>query len=285
MYPLAPPDHLSATHMPNDATAPRASSQFEPLTFDASAAPGAANCLLCGTALRGSYHMVNDKIACAKCRYAAEARVQGGTSAAGLARAIAFGVGAAIVGAVAYYAFTKATGIEWALLTGLVGLGVGKAVNIGGNGHGGRKFQIVALALTWFAMAGAYMPFMVGGAGKGVDAARAKITAQAQATADSIRNANGAGAPLDSAAIAAITRAQDNATKIKNFKMPLSLILIAVVAGLFTAPILVAITSPISGLFIGYALYRAWKFNRGGAAITVSGPFRLQSASGAPPAG
>ncbi len=283
MYLLAPQDHLSATHMPNDATDPRASSQFEPLTFDASAAPGAAHCLLCGTALRGSYHMVNDKIACAKCRFAAEAKVQGGTSAAGLARAIAFGLGAAIVGAAAYYAFTKATGIEWALLTGLVGLGVGKAVNIGGNGHGGRKFQVVALALTWFAMAGAYMPFMMAGAGKGADAARAKFSAQAQATVDSIKQANGADAPLDSAALVAVTRAQDRAAKLKNFKMPLSVILIAIVAGLFTAPILVAMTSPISGLFIGYALYRAWKFNRGGESITVSGPFRLQGATGAPP--
>jgi hypothetical protein len=270
--------------MPNDATNSRGSSQFEPLTFDSSAAPGAASCKLCGTPLRGSYHMVNDNITCAKCRFAAEERLQGGTSAAGLVRAIAFGLGAAIVGAAAYYAFTKATGIEWALLTGLVGLGVGKAVNIGGNGHGGRKFQVVALALTWFAMAGAYMPFMLEGAGSGAEKARVKISAQAQATVDSIRQANGADAPLDSATLAALARAQDRATRAKNFKLPLSVALIAIVAGLFTAPILVAIASPISGLFIGYALYRAWKFNRGGEQISVGGPFRLQSAPGTPPA-
>jgi len=270
--------------MPNDATGSRGSSQFEPLTFDSSAAPGAASCKLCGAALRGSYHMVNDDIACAKCRFAAEERLQGGTSAAGLARAIAFGVGAAIVGAVAYYAFTKATGIEWALLTGLVGLGVGKAVNIGGNWHGGRKFQVVALALTWLAMGGAYMPFMLEGAGNGAQKAREKIAAQATATADSIRAANGADAPLDSAALAAVAKAKERAAIAKDFKLPMSVALIAIVVGLFTAPVLVAVTSPISGLFIAYALYRAWKFNRGGQQITVGGPFRLQAAPGAPPA-
>lgn len=270
--------------MSDDATSSRANSQFEPLTFEASAAPGAASCKLCGTALRGSYHMVNDDITCAKCRFAAEERLQGGTSAAGLARAIAFGIGAALVGAAAYYAFTKATGMEWALLTGLVGLGVGKAVNIGGNGHGGRKFQIVALALTWFAMAGAYMPFMVEGASTGAEHVRDKLTAQAAATVDSIRQANGPDAPLDSAGAAAIAKAQDRAAKAKNFKLPFSVVVIAFVAGLFTIPILVTFASPISGLFIGYALYRAWKFNRGGQQITVGGPFRLQTAPAAPPA-
>ena len=268
--------------MPNDADS-RAGSQFEPLTFDSSAAPGAASCKLCGTPLRGSYHMVNDDITCAKCRFAAEERLHGGTSAAGLARAIAFGVGAAIAGAAGYYAFTKATGIEWALLTGLVGLAVGKAVNIGGNGHGGRKFQVVALALTWFAMAGAYMPFMAEGASAGAVQTRARVAAETKATLDSISTAN-AGAPPDSAALAAIAKAETRANLVKNFKVPFSVMLIAFVVGLFTIPVVVTFASPISGLFIGYALYRAWKFNRGGQQITVGGPFRLQAAPSAPPA-
>ena len=45
-------------------------------------------------------------------------------------------------------------------------------------------------------------------------------------------------------------------------------------------PIFVGLASPISGLFIAYALYRAWKSNAAGIPLTVSGPFRLQDAVG-----
>ena len=103
--------------MPNDATNPRGTSQFEPLTFDAGSTAGTPGCSKCGTALRGSYHLIGESMACAKCRYAAEGELRSGTGAAGLLRAIAFGSGAAIVGAAAYYAFVKLTDHEWALIT------------------------------------------------------------------------------------------------------------------------------------------------------------------------
>jgi hypothetical protein len=147
--------------MSSDATSNRAASQFEPLTFETSAAPGAASCHKCGTALRGSYHMINERMACGPCRFAAEEQLSGGTGAVGLARAVVFGAGAAILGAAGYYAFVKLTGVEWALITAFVGLGVGMAVRIGSRGHGGRKFQGVAVGLTYLAMSGAYMPFIL----------------------------------------------------------------------------------------------------------------------------
>jgi hypothetical protein len=51
-------------------------------------------------------------------------------------------------------------------------------------------------------------------------------------------------------------------------------------AWLGKTPIFVGLASPISGLFIAYALYRAWKSNAAGIPLTVSGPFRLQDAAG-----
>lgn len=217
--------------MSSDATGNRAPSQFEPLTFDTSAAPGAATCHKCGTALRGSYHMINERMSCGPCRFAAEEQLTGGAGAAGLARAVVFGSGAAIVGAAGYYGFVKVTGIEWALITAFVGLGVGMAVRIGSRGQGGRKFQGVAVGLTYLAMAGAYMPFLIDGITGGSD-----------------------GVPLTPA---------------------------VVLEWLVKTPIIVGVASPISGLFIAYALYRAWKSNAAGVPFTVSGPFRLQDARGA----
>ena len=216
--------------MSSDATSNRTGSQFEPLTFEASAAPGAATCQKCGTVLRGSYHMINERMACGPCRFAAEEQLSGGTGAAGLARAIVFGAGAAVLGAAGYYAFVKLTNVEWALLTALVGLGVGMAVRVGSRGHGGRKFQVVALALTYFAMSGAYMPLIV-----------AELTTGPETV------------PITPSVL---------------------------LAWLVKTPIVVGLASPISGLFIAYALYRAWKSNAAGIPLTVSGPFRLQDAAG-----
>lgn len=218
--------------MSSDATSNRAGSQFEPLTFETSAAPGAAACHKCGAVLRGSYHTINERMSCGPCRFAAEEQLNGGTGIAGLGRAIAFGTGAAIVGAAVYYAFVKITGFEWALITAFVGLGVGMAVRIGSRGHGGRKFQVVALALTWLAMGGAYLPFML------------------------------AGAPSDAVS-------QQSGAAISTM-----------IIGIFTLPVIVGLASPISGLIIAYALYRAWKSNAAGIPLAVGGPFRLQDAPG-----
>ena len=217
--------------MPNDASKPAGSSQFEPLAFDSSVAPAAATCTKCGTALRGSYHMIGESMACGKCRYAAESQAGGATGAAPMIRAVLFGAGAAIVGAGGYYAFVKITNIEWALLTALVGLGVGMAVRIGSRGHGGQKYQIVATVLTYFAMSGAYLPFILEGLTEGADAI-------------------------------AITPS-------------------VLLVWLVKTPLIVGLASPISGLFIVYALYRAWKSNAGEGAqqVAVSGPFRLQQAA------
>jgi hypothetical protein len=169
-------------------------------------------------------------MSCGPCRFAAEEQLRGGTGAVGLARAVVFGAGAAVVGAAGYCGFVKMTGIEWALITAFVGLGVGMAVRIGSRGHGGRKFQGVAVALTYLAMSGAYMPFIIDGLAAGPDGV-------------------------------ALTP-------------PLLL------EWLVKTPLIVGVASPISGLFIAYALYRAWKSNGAGIPLTVSGPFRLQDAAG-----
>ena len=273
--------------MSSDATNSRPQSQFEPLTFDASAPPGAASCAKCGTQLRGSYHMVDDSMTCAKCRYAAEAQSAGGTGTGALLRAIGFGTGAAIVGAVGYYAFVKITDIEWALLTALVGIGVGMAVRVGSRGHGGRKYQIVAVVLTYFAMSGAYLPFIAAGANEASQASHAATTSApaarpANADADaSVAPAAPEDAPAESNTPAAGEGTATAVPATSTPRMPVGTafaILAGVLAlGLLTTPVFVAFASPISGLFIAYALYRAWKSNAGGLRpVTASGPFRLQ---------
>ena len=267
--------------MSTDATNNR-NSQYTPLSFDNAGAPSAATCVKCGALLPGSYHTSTDQMACSTCRVTAEEQQRGAAGAEGIVRAFAFGLGAAIVGAGAYYAFVKVTNIEWALITGLVGLGVGKAVNIGGRGLGGRKYQLIAVLLAWMAMGGAYFPFLAEGAMTGASKAQKEAVVEAQARADSIDEANDAVAEPDSAALAASANAHEAVKRIKNFKVPLGAILIASIIGIFTTPFLVTLMSPLSGVIMAFALYRAWKVNRGEGVsmVSVAGPFRLQ---GPPP--
>lgn len=287
--------------MPNDATNPQGTSQFEPLTFDASGAPDAVSCANCGASLRSWYHMVGESMTCSKCRYAAEAQSAGGTGAGALFRAIGFGAGAAVVGAVGYYAFVKITDIEWAMLTALVGIGVGMAVRVGSRGHGGRKYQIVALVLTYFAMAGAYLPFIAAGLSEGGKNSKAAASSERtrppslRSYADSMQSLSAtaddsAAAASEAAAGSAATSeaapeaGPEAATAAPEEKAPtmppataLAIVAGVLALGLITTPVFVAFASPISGLFIAYALYRAWKSNAGGLRpVTVSGPFRLQ---------
>jgi len=280
--------------MSTDATS-ASSSHFPPLTPIAAVA-AAGVCTHCGSQLRGSYHVVNEAVTCANCRYAAEEKHDSG----GFGRAFLFGAGAAVVGAIGYYVFVRATGMEWGLITALVGIGVGQAVRAGSRARGGRKFQVLALVLAYLAMGGAYLPFGAEGFMQGLKNGRntsATSPTASQAPA-SVAPASGDLLSSDSAAATAEeSEASDPATtpaatpaprnpaaapKIGGGLIALGIVMILVggVLALFAMPVIVAVTSPLSGLIMCFALIRAWKQNAGVATeLRVAGPFRM----GTPP--
>ena len=267
--------------MSSDATGNRAGSQFEPLSFETSAAPGAAACSKCGTVLRGSYHMIGQSMACATCRYAAQSKQEGGASN-GVMRAIGYGLGVAAVGALVDYVLAKMTGYDMPIFVILVAYAAGLAVRKASGGAGGRKFQVIAMVMAYIAMGAAYMPLMVSAAGKMSDMTRARVVADSKARVDSITAANPDGVELDSASAAALAAAQSAGRKARDFKVPFQAAATLFVIALFGAPLLVSLANPIYGVFIGLALFRAWKRNAGDGSsaeqVTVSGPFRLQQA-------
>ncbi len=68
-------------------------------------------------------------------------------------RAALYGAGAALVAIV--------TGYEIGLISILVGITVGKAIRRGSHGWGGRPQQILAVALTYFAITSSYIPVAI----------------------------------------------------------------------------------------------------------------------------
>ena len=85
-------------------------------------------------------------------------------------KAVVFGIGAAILGCALYAGFTMVTHIY----IGIISLGVGwliaKAMKQGSDGIGGKRYQIVAVVLTYLAVSMAEVPIALYAADKNLSA-------------------------------------------------------------------------------------------------------------------
>ncbi len=151
-----------------------ASPQFE--TVEYGSTPG--NCVLCNQPIGGTYYRINGQQACPSCAQREQAGQ--GSSAKYYSRALAFGIGAAVVGLIGYAAFEIVTG--W--IIGYVALGVGwligKAMMKGSNGFGGRKYQVTAALLTYAAVSLAAIPVMFSQISKQKKEPQAQVQVQQQ---------------------------------------------------------------------------------------------------------
>ena len=122
--------------------------------------PGTERCRICGYPAIGEYFRINGQMACAKC--GAQARDgQPHDSHAAFLRALLLGAGAAVISLIAYAAFTILTSLYIGVMALAVGWFVGKAMMKGSNGMGGKRYQITAVLLTYFAISVAEIPIWI----------------------------------------------------------------------------------------------------------------------------
>ena len=130
---------------------------LQPLQFDtvvpqdagALDARAGLTCRNCGQPLVDEYFDVSGAPVCASCRDLLEHYGQPPRGIIPLARAALFGLGAAVAGAILYYAVIAITNLEIGLVAIAIGFMVGYAVRKRTGGRGGRAFQIMALVLTY----------------------------------------------------------------------------------------------------------------------------------------
>src|SRR2546423_15633123 len=135
--------------------------QFEHVVAADAAAGGTAAgvvCAACRVAIPGEYFDVNGHTFCGRCRATLEAAAATPRGAAPLATAAVYGVGAGIAGAILDYAVMAVAHLEIGIIAVLIGYMVGYAIRKGARGRGGRRFQILAVALTYASIALAYTP-------------------------------------------------------------------------------------------------------------------------------
>jgi len=117
-------------------------------------------CKSCKQAISGAYYRVNGMLACANCAEQIQQQSPKDTHSA-FVRGITFGIGAAILGFILFAGFVIVTGISLGYISLAVGFLVGKAMKLGSNGIGGRRYQIAAAALTYAAVSMAAIPIAI----------------------------------------------------------------------------------------------------------------------------
>jgi hypothetical protein len=126
-------------------------------------------CCTCKQPATPQYHQFNGRVFCTNCRQQIEQSIQQLHQRGSMAQAALFGVGAAVVGALIFYAVTSVTGYEIGLIGVLVGFLVGKAVRKGSGSIGGTQYQVLAIVLTYVSIASRYVLEILHSAGASVD--------------------------------------------------------------------------------------------------------------------
>jgi len=221
--------------------------------------PGTA-CSFCQQPIAGSYYEINGKVACLGCRGQIMAAWNRGSPARRFAKALGLGAAAAALGAGVYFGVEALTGYEFGLIAVVVGLLVGAAVRRGSSGRGGWRYQVLAMFLTYSAVVATDSTLIA-----------RELRKEIQARADSVGVA-----PSVATAPAAVNAA---ATTGHQRPGPLALLFgVIVLLGLaYAAPVIIGFSSPLHLLIAGFALYEAWKLNRG-VALRVTGPYQAARA-------
>jgi hypothetical protein len=270
--------------------------QFERADFaDREAATTA--CRFCKRAITDSYFEVNGQMACAACREVIARELAKTAGTRGVFLAIGAGLGAGLVGALLYYAVLALSGYEFALISIAVGYLVGRAVRWASGGRGGRVYQVIAVLITYVAIAGSHAPIILSEIKKDIKKEMQKeAESQAKASAATGQTSNSASKP-DTPAPGSSSNAPSNApsspqtsqTSIQTSTAPVArpslpglVIGIVVIALLLLAVPLLGGSQNIIGLIIiGVALWEAYRVTRR-VRITVHGPFTLTGPGTAP---
>ena len=117
-------------------------------------------CAACQQPVGGTYYEAQGHMVCPMCTQ----RIQAGQQAAppfSLLRAALYGGGAALAGCALYALVAIVLHAEIGIIAILVGWMVGKAIRHAAYGRGGRPQQILAVALTYFAITTSYIPVIL----------------------------------------------------------------------------------------------------------------------------
>ncbi|MBI2686153.1 MAG: hypothetical protein HYX27_07545 [Acidobacteria bacterium] len=213
-------------------------------------------CTACNSVLESAFYQVQGANVCEICASARRAFQELPDSKQKFLRAFLYGAGAAFLSWVGWSILVVTTGFQIGLLAIGVGWFVGTAIRRGTEGHTSRKYQLMAVMLTYLAISMSFIPRLV-----------ADVAKKPPAAADSQK-----GAPAAPASQPATEPVGPSSLLVSG----------VVVVGLaFVSPLLEAFfdfPGGLIGLFIVFlGLQRAWQLTRPDEAL-ITGPFELEPA-------
>jgi hypothetical protein len=250
---------------------------------------GDMECASCKSPIKKYYYHVDGAAVCAKCKQAAADASGTARGAGALFKAFLFGGVAAVLGAAIYYGVIALTNFEIGIVAIAIGFMVGFGVRMGASGGGGRRFQVMALLLTYFAVGLAYTPLAIKGAMES-DTFSADSMAVADTVAESAISADSLTVTLASADTELLSEdgdaiPADSLLKLASAEMSfgkailgLAIIGIGGFLMVFALPVIAVVGSLPSGLIsafiIGIGMQQAWKMTAGHTA-SISGPYKV----------
>jgi hypothetical protein len=250
-------------------------------TADPNAATFGVSCSRCQRRMTQSYFTLSDKPYCGDCKAGIEQVVVRGRRPAAFFKAMLFGTGAAVAGAIVYYGVLAVLELEIAIVAILIGYMVGYAIRRAVP-SGGRRYQIMGAALTYLAVGLAYMPIAIKGA-RDSDKTVASANAKSSAPHDTTRVADSATSTTNSAA----ARTDSGDTPEKEAKRRRSFLMASglLIGFALALPILVVVGSMPSGLIsvliIGLGMRQAWRMTAA-ANLAFLGPLKVSAPPGLP---
>ena len=244
--------------------------QFEsvvPRTGDGAAAAADTRCTLCQIPIESEYFDVNGRTVCRACSENVSQQAKTPRDIGTLLRALVAGVVASVFGAALYFAVLAISGYEIGLVAIAIGYMVGYAVHVGARSRGGRRFQVLALLLTYWAIGLAYSSLAI----------KELVTERPSASA-SVSGTQADAAPLAPPATpdAAVGAASTDDEPLTGAGFVIALL--QLLAFTLVLPVLVIAGSMPGGLIsaaiIVFGMLQAWKMTAA-PAVTVSGPYRI----------
>jgi hypothetical protein len=117
-------------------------------------------CVVCRRTMVDEYFDVDGQSTCASCQEQIARLAETPREWGVFARACLFGFVAATLGAIVYYAVIAITDFEIGIVAIAIGYMVGYGIRMATRGRGGRRFQVIALVLTYWAVGLAYVPLV-----------------------------------------------------------------------------------------------------------------------------
>ena len=123
--------------------------------------PNARRCRLCGSSIASEYYQVSGADACPACAQRRQAQQANKGKSSDFGRALLFGLGASLAGTALYTIVLLVAHLQLSIIAIVVGVMVGKAVLKGARGCQGKRFQILAVALTYFSITSSFVPLVI----------------------------------------------------------------------------------------------------------------------------